>query len=221
MEDETEGGAGGGESSTLDEPKRMTVANTCDALDVLVDPGHPLPASYEPQDLAYLQGYGVAVTVGDLPLRREAAKYLGDLSDAAVAAGEEALVSSAYRSYADQQEAFAHYTSIYGDWADHVSAPPGESQHQLGTTVDFTNAEVNYQLIPTFGDTSASRWLSQNAWRYGFVNTYPPGDTDGTGRQAEPWEYRYIGLQTAREVQKSELSLRQFLEANGQAPCEM
>lgn len=220
-----EGTTAGGESSAEGEgsgvggPEELIAAKTCDDLDILVDPGHPLPHSYVPQDLTYLQGYGVAATATGLPLRREAAKHLGRLSEAVSSSGEEALVSSAYRSYAEQQETFAHYTGIYGDWADHVSAPPGQSQHQLGTTVDFTNSEVGYQLIPTFGDTSASRWLSRNAWRHGFVNTYPAEDTGGTGRQAEPWEYRYVGLQTAREIQKSDLSLRQFLEKNGQAPC--
>lgn len=198
--------------------RRLVAAGSCDALDILVDPNHALPAGYEPRDLVYVQGFGVLTHGGDLLLRREAAVNLAELSQAAAQAGEEALVSSAYRSYGDQQEAFAHYTGIYGDWTSNVSAPPGESQHQLGTTVDFTNSEVAYELIPTFGDTSASRWLSRNAWRYGFINTYPADDA-GTGRQAEPWEYRYVGKKMAAEIQESDLSLRKFLKQNGQAPC--
>lgn len=217
---ERERGAGGRPETNQREGKKLSVAKSCDALDVLVDPSHSLPATYEPRDLVYVQGYGVWTTSADLLLRREAAEYLGVLARAAENAGEEVLVSSAYRSYGDQQEAFAHYTGIYGDWASHVSAPPGQSQHQLGTTVDFTNSEVAYELIPTFGGTSASRWLVRNAWRHGFINTYPPEDTDGTGRQAEPWEYRYVGVQRARNIQESNLGLRKFLEKNGQAPCK-
>ncbi|WP_119069777.1 M15 family metallopeptidase [Rubrobacter indicoceani] len=209
-----------GSAPEAKERTELAAAKTCDALDVLVDPRHPLPDWYAPDDLVYILGYGVPTTSGDLPLRREAAENLGELSAAAAAAGEEVLVSSAYRSYAEQQEIFQHYTGIYGDWVENVSAPPGQSQHQLGTTVDFTSSEVGYELLPAFGQTAASRWLAENAWRYGFINTYPVEDSAGTGRQAEPWEYRYVGVKRAQAIHDSGLSLRKYLRQNGKAPCE-
>ncbi|MGH3090153.1 MAG: M15 family metallopeptidase, partial [Rubrobacteraceae bacterium] len=121
-------------------------------------------------------------------------------------------------SYFEQQQNFTHFTGIYGDDAEIVSAPPGQSQHQLGTTVDFTNAEVGYQLLPSFGETSASEWLEKNARKYGFVITYPNGDEQKTGRQWEPWEYRFVGVKTAKEIHESDLSLREYLIEEGVKP---
>ncbi|MDX5892962.1 M15 family metallopeptidase [Rubrobacter radiotolerans] len=199
--------------------ERLPVAQSCDSLEVLVDPRHALPPDYSPTDLVYIVGYGVPTVGGDMLLREEATGKLAELMQRAGADGEELLVASAYRSYSEQQQTFAHFQGIYGPEVEYVSAPPGQSQHQLGTTVDFTNSEVGYQLLPAFSETNASRWLERNAWRYGFINTYPAEDISGTGRQAEAWEYRYVGKETAREIHESDLGLREYLAQNGLAPC--
>lgn len=193
-------------------------AESCDDPRVLVGKRHPLPPTYEPGDLVSLMAGGVPTYGNDQFVRSEALEPLSNLVSKAASDGQELIVLSAYRSYFEQQQNFAHFTGIYGEDAEIVSAPPGQSQHQLGTTVDFTNAEVGYQLLPAFGQTSASNWLEENAWRYGFVITYPDGDEQGTGRQWEPWEYRYIGEDLAERVYESDKSLREFLTEEGVRP---
>ncbi len=187
-------------------------APTCDDLRVLVDRSHTLPAHYVPEDLVPLPDYGVP-TVGfrGLMLRREAAERLRSLTRAATASGEELVVASAFRSYADQQSTYARLKSIYGPGADAMSAAPGHSQHQLGTAVDFTNATVAYQVGPIFGRTSAAGWLLEHATEYGFVLAYPPGRDDETGYDFEPWHYRYVGVENAGRLQQSGLSLQEYL----------
>ena len=51
--------------------------------------------------------------------------------------GVELVVASAYRSYKDQEALHGKLKSVYGSEADPMSAPPGYSQHQLGTAIEM------------------------------------------------------------------------------------
>lgn len=185
---------------------------SCDDLRVLVDREHSLPPHYSPSDLVSAAAYGAPVLQGTDPLlREEAAGQLARLMSAAAADGEELVVASAYRSYAAQQETYAQYTAMYGQGAGNVSAPPGQSQHQLGTAVDFTNSAAGYKLWWPFGDTTASAWLVENAPAYGYILAYPKGIEEETGYQYEPWHYRYVGKENVRLMQQDDASLQSFL----------
>ena len=198
-----------------EEPREKS---TCGYRMVLVDRSHELPQDYVPKDLVPLSAADVPTVGGrDLMLRREAAEHLKDLVAEAAADGEELVVASAFRSYLDQTYTYERLKSIYGPGADTMSASPGHSQHQLGTAVDFTNSLVAYQVQPIFGQTSAAWWLQDHATRYGFVLSYPPGK-DETGYQFEPWHYRYIGVENAGRLQKSGLTLQEFLLREGVLP---
>jgi zinc D-Ala-D-Ala carboxypeptidase len=200
-------------STEQESPQERT---TCGYRLVLVDRSHALPQDYTPKDLVPLTASGVPTVGGrDLMLRREAAEHLKDL--AAAADGEELVVASAFRSYLDQSYTHERLKSIYGSEADAMSASPGHSQHQLGTAVDFTNSVAAYQVQPIFGQTSAAWWLQNHASRYGFVLSYPPGK-DETGYEFEPWHYRYIGVENAGRLQKSGLTLQEFLVREGVRP---
>jgi D-alanyl-D-alanine carboxypeptidase len=177
-------------------------ATACDDVSVLVDRSHSLSPDYVPKDLVPLQDYDVP-TLGSETLRREAAEHLGRLIERAAADGEELVVASAYRSYEQQRASHARLMSVFGADADGMSAAPGHSQHQLG--------------VP-FAQTSAYRWLEHHAWEYGFVLAYPRGEEEQTGYQWEPWHYRYVGVEDATRLEKSDLSLQEFLESTGTLP---
>jgi D-alanyl-D-alanine carboxypeptidase len=77
------------------------------------------------------------------------------------------------------------------------AARPGHSEHQLGTTIDVEGGEA---------------WLASNAWRYGFVMSYPPEHSQGTTcYKPEAWHFRYVGRDAARAIRESGLSLRAWL----------
>jgi zinc D-Ala-D-Ala carboxypeptidase len=192
----------------------------CDDLRVLVDRSHSLPPTYVPDDLVALRAYGVPTLGGSdaLRLRHDAAEHLGRLVEAAARDGEELVVASAYRSYEEQQISHKRLASVYGADAYGMSALPGHSQHQLGTAVDFTNAAAGYAVWLPFGQTSAYRWLEHHAREYGFVLAYPRGKEEESGYRWEPWHYRYVGVENARGLQKSDLSLQEFLEREGVMP---
>lgn len=193
-------------------------SGACGDLLALVDHDHGLPPHYEPEDLVPLSAHGIPVLNGEQFLRREAADRLAELLADAAAAGEELVVASGYRSFGEQQRTHDRWTALYGEGAGGMSAVPGHSEHQLGTAVDFTNAAAGYELWWPFGDTTASAWLEENAHRYGFILSYPRGREEETGYNWEPWHYRYIGVENARELRESGLSLQAFLRQNGVIP---
>jgi zinc D-Ala-D-Ala carboxypeptidase len=195
-----------------------SLEENCNHLLVLVDRENPLPENYEPPDLVSLRSYGIPTLGVDMLLRREAAEHLSQLVAAASAMGEKLIVTSAYRSFQDQQAVFARIAFVYEGEAGRHSALPGQSQHQLGTTVDFTSEAANYRLWTAFEDASAARWLLEHASEYGFVLAYPKGGEAETGYEAEAWHYRYIGVENARCLRDSGLSLHAFLLREGVLP---
>src|SRR5690606_36094394 len=61
-----------------------------------------------------------------------------------------------------------------------TSARAGHSEHQLGTTVDLRAAGSTTSSFSAFGRTKSGRWVAKHAWKYGFVMSYPEGQTDKT-----------------------------------------
>ena len=70
-----------------------------------------------------------------------------------------------------------------------VSAPPGYSEHHSGRAIDVTTHGVR-PFEQEFENTSAFRWLSENAARFGFVLSFPPDNRFGYAY--EPWHW-YFG----------------------------
>lgn len=207
------------EQPTTSEAAALPPLGSCDDPLALVDRNHPLPQGYAPTDMVSLDSYGVRTLRGGTMLRREAAENLALLMEAAGAAGEDLIVASAYRSYDDQGAIHTEFVNFYGEEAAKtISAPPGHSEHQLGTTVDFTNHEAQYRVWSAFESTSAYGWLLEHAGDYGFVQSYERGKEQETGYQAESWHYRYIGMENAQHLKSTGLSLQAFLVREGVLP---
>ena len=107
---------------------------------------------------------------------------------------------SAYRSYSAQVSTYNGWVTKLGqEAADLTSARPGHSEHQTGLAIDVSALPANCSLDQCFADTAQGQWLAQHAWEYGFVLRYPNGFTAVTGYEFEPWHYRYVGLDLAKE----------------------
>jgi D-alanyl-D-alanine carboxypeptidase len=117
------------------------------------------------------------------------------MAEAAERSGAGLLVSSAYRSYEYQQGLFERSVRAEGrEQTERELALPGHSEHQLGTAVDFGSVDAS------FADTAAGKWLASEAWRYGFVLSYPLNGEAETGYIYEPWHFRYVGRPAAAMV---------------------
>ena len=89
------------------------------------------------------------------------------------------------------------YKFTYGSGtANAFSADQGYSEHQLGTTVDFTTEAIG-GAFAGFDKTSAYTWLNENAYRYGFVLSYPKNNTYYV---FEPWHWRFVGVALATRL---------------------
>ena len=159
---------------------------------ILVDKENVLPIDYEPDDLVSLRAGSFRISRNDLSLRSMAIDALEEMARAAAADGITLTVGSSYRSGTYQAEVYQRWVNQLGQTeADRISARPGHSQHQLGLVVDFV------PIDPSFADTPASRWLLENASRYGWSLSYPEGLEHITGYSYESWHYRYVGKDLA------------------------
>lgn len=123
--------------------------------------------------------------------------YLESMIREANAAGIPLTVLSAYRSFGTQATLKANYKVQYGTTeANKFSADQGYSEHQLGSTVDFTTP-ANGELLDRFAKTPAHTWLLNNAHRYGFILSYPPGNKF---YKSEPWHWRFVGIELATKL---------------------
>ena len=105
-------------------------------------------------------------------------------------------VRSAYRSFESQKNLKGAYNVSYGKGANTFSADQGYSEHQLGTAADFTSKENAEQLVG-FDTTKAFAWMSKNAYKYGFILSYPKNN----GYYIfEPWHWRFVGVKLATDL---------------------
>jgi LAS superfamily LD-carboxypeptidase LdcB len=178
----------------------------------LMDPTYMLPSWYAPGDLVDTSAAGLN---GGYLVRSIVAADLAAMARDAAGAGAPIVVVSAYRSYAQQAATFDYWVSVGGyEHALLTSARAGHSEHQLGTTIDVTS--LGGAAPWTYADwasTPAGAWMAANAWRYGFVMTYPQGATATSCYSYEPWHYRYVGTEIAAALQGSGLTLRQAIWA--------
>ena len=163
---------------------------------IIADKSHLLTADYNPGELVSLDGKGIRVNKKGMKLEKTAFDALKRMMEDSDREGLALMVSSAYRDYKYQVGLYNYYISKYGkEKTDTFSAPPGASQHQLGTVVDFNDVEN------TFAGTREEKWLTENAWKYGFSLSFPEGYEDVTGYDWESWHFRYV-TKAGAEFQK-------------------
>ncbi len=125
------------------------------------------------------------------------APRITSLLDAASAAGLNLRIASAYRSFGTQAQLKTSYKITYGaGTANQFSADQGYSEHQLGTTVDFTTVALKGGLSG-FDKTAEYAWLTNNAYQYGFILSYPKNNAY---YEYEPWHWRYVGVPLATKL---------------------
>lgn len=174
---------------------------------LLVDGDHTLPADYQVALLELENGYKV-----DERIYPE----LQQMFDAARDEGLSPTIVSAFRTTAEQQQIFDEKVAAFRaegasasrahDQAEQWVALPGTSEHQTGLAVDINATAMSDS------DDKVYDWLSQNSYKYGFIQRYPSNKVDVTKVEYEPWHYRYVGKAAAAEIHESGLSLEEYLE---------
>lgn len=162
-------------------------------------------------DLVDLRTTGIN-TIGNISLRKEATEWLKYMTDNIKSEDITYTISSGFRDISLQDYIFKYKVSSLGyNKASLYAAKPGYSEHHLGTTVDILTHENNLKLMPSYQYTKLSKWLNSNSYKYGFIQSYPSGKSEVTGFEYEPWHYRYVGIELAEELKKSNLTLYEYL----------
>ena len=125
------------------------------------------------------------------------------------------VVASGYRTAQKQQEIYDNkYAEYIAQGYSEASAKTeterwvavvGTSEHQLGLGID-----INADGVHSYG-SQVYNWLSQNAYRYGFIYRYQEDKVNITGVANEPWHYRYVGVDVATEIYERNICLEEYL----------
>ena len=173
----------------------------------LVNSGYRISDSYSP-DLVYVCGSGER-------LDRKVAEHYEKMYNAALEDGVTLTPCSGYRSYETQERNYNRKIDFYvGQGYSYDDAkikaatiimPPGSSEHNLGYAMDIVCVDE------WFEDTDEFKWLQENAADYGFIMRYPKDKQDITKVIYEPWHWRYVGVETAKELKESGLVLEEYM----------
>ncbi|MGN1346048.1 MAG: D-alanyl-D-alanine carboxypeptidase family protein [Eubacteriales bacterium] len=186
----------------------------------LVNPTHLIEESELPNDL--VDCIYTAAARSTQTLRLSAARALEALFLEMKAAGFDGMeVYSGYRSIEYQSVLFERYTqnelaknpSLTREEAEKIvltySTRPGTSEHHTGLAVDMDTLGT---FSTDFAYTPEYAWLSENAWKFGFILRFPADKTEITTIQFEPWHYRFVGRYHAKKIHDAGMCLEEYVE---------
>lgn len=174
----------------------------------LVNQDNRLPEDYE-MELANIDN-----------LRKFDSRAIDELKDMIEAVRHDGItniwVQSAYRDEDLQEKLFNDKIAEYEragksrEEAERLTLQvinrPKTSEHNLGLAVDF-----NY-VNEEFDETKAFKWLQENAEDYGFILRYRKDKEEITKVDYEPWHWRYVGVENAKEINRLDMCLEEYVE---------
>lgn len=143
-------------------------------------------------------------------LTKEAKDAFNKLCEASIKDNMGISISSAYRSYDEQEEIYNYYVEESGvKYADNFVARPGFSEHQTGLSVDIVSLSSTY-----FVYSKEYKWMKENAYKYGFILRYEDDKKDITGYNGEAWHYRYVGEEVAKYIYENDITYEEYYAMN-------
>lgn len=193
------------------EKKPATVIPITDAENwnlAIINTKYPLPDSYAPT-------LSNAINGSNIQLDSRVSEHYAEMYAAAKLSGCVLTPYSGYHTYALQENTFNRKVNFYvnkGMSAEEANQkasaqvlPAGCSEHNAGLAMDIVSASSD------FINTKEYKWLCENAHNYGFILRYPEDKTAITGMNFEPWHWRYVGTQAAKEMKEKNQCLEEYL----------
>lgn len=174
----------------------------------IINTKYPLPDSYAPT-------LSNAINGSNIQLDSRVSEHYAEMYAAAKLSGCVLTPYSGYHTYALQENTFNRKVNYYvnkGMSAEEANQkasaqvlPAGCSEHNAGLAMDIVSASSD------FINTKEYKWLCENAYNYGFILRYPEDKTAITGMNFEPWHWRYVGTQAAKEMKEKNQCLEEYL----------
>lgn len=189
--------------------KEAAPQHDADGLLFLVNRQYMVTDAYEPAELREAQVPGQV-----RQMRPEAAAALEEMYAACKEETGATLISvSGYRSYTKQSRLYAAKLKRVNNnvaKAQEYVAPPGASEHHLGLAMDI-GQQSKAALSAKFADTPGGIWAKENCWRFGFILRYGEEWESVTGYKYEPWHFRYVGKELAKEIHDANVPFETWL----------
>lgn len=174
----------------------------------IINTKYPLSDSYAPT-------LSNAISGSNIQLDSRVSERYAEMYAAAKLSGCVLTPYSGYHSYALQETNYNRKVNFYvnqGISAEEANQkasaqvlPAGCSEHNAGLAMDIVSASSD------FINTKEYKWLCENAYNYGFILRYPEDKTAITGMNFEPWHWRYVGTQAAKEMKEKNQCLEEYL----------
>ncbi|MEG0026496.1 MAG: M15 family metallopeptidase [Bacilli bacterium] len=172
---------------------------------MLVNKFNYLDSTYKPENIVPI---AVQYSYDDNQTLDYVYEKYKEMWQAASAENLKLIVSSSYRDYDYQEELYNNYKNQKGtEWADGIAARAGYSEHQTGYALDIVN--IN-STMNDFEDSKEFKWLTKNAYKYGFILRYPYDKEDITGYNYESWHYRYVGKEVAKYIYQNNITFDEY-----------
>ena len=173
------------------------VANKDDGLLMLVNKHYSIDKDYVPK----------TVSVGPLNalLQEDAAKDFNKMVEASKPYGINIFPLKGYTSYDEQDSLYSIVADEQGKLvAEKNYAQAGYSEYQTGLAVSISGNNENFRYTKEYA------WLLNHSYEYGFILRFPEGKENITGFSFEPWHFRYVGKDVAKEIHDKNITLEEY-----------
>ena len=179
---------------------------------VYVNKDMSLPSRYIPKDLIDISKE--VKTINVVCLKKDVVPFLKQMFTDAGVQNINLAVTSGFRSDDTQLKLYNALIALKGETAKDRIAKPSHSEHQLGTTMDFSGESIDFvSASDRFNKTAEDLWLRKNAYKYGFVMSYGKDKKSITGYDYEPWHYRFVGVDVAKIIFDKEISIEEYFSS--------
>ncbi len=185
---------------------------------LLVNNDNPLPDNYDDTVKAKLKTVDKKYRNNDYvtDVHEDIYPYITAMVAAAQSQGVDLRVWSPFRSSSTQRVLFENQVKkmqqqgFSGQEAEDKAATvvtrPGRSEHNTGLCADFNMANESFEQTKMFA------WMKENAESYGFILRYPSDKQEITGIIYESWHWRFVGINTAKEMNRLNMCLEEYIE---------
>ena len=171
--------------------------------DMLINKYHGVSENFVPNNLVSVPDeYGNNEKLNEKALEN----FINMSTDCKKATGYKLLIRSGYRDYESQQKTYNSYLKTYGKkYTEDYVTHPGSSEHHTGLAID-----IKAESSEVFASSRESKWVNENAYKYGYILRYTKEYENITGIKSESWHFRYVGIEIAEYLQNNKMSYEEY-----------